>query len=204
MQENGSQSVESDGTNGKRLRAMQNSGAVQSMQRDGNNNEPPTAGNRDGGLTPIHQMISMIGALLAQGDRASASVELLVANIAPDMLADIVITNMAHLPATMPPMQIGDGDARESGSMVGVLPLGAGVPTPPPAAVPPPTVVPPPIGAPSMGPPLAGVVAMVIPPIVVPAVVIPPTDASTPSQTSADARRDPRRVSTDLRTLYLF
>lgn len=193
MQENGNQLVEPDGTNGKRLRAMQNSGAVQSMQRDGHNSDTPAMPmTRDNGLTPIQQMISMIGALLAQGERATASVELLVANIAPDMLADIVIANMSHLPATMPPIQVGEGDPVGAGGMVGVLPHNAGVPPPSPP------VVPPPVQIPAMVVPAMGVPTMVVPPIVVPTIVVPPAaDASTPSQNSADSRRDPRRVSND-------
>ncbi|CAM6090118.1 unnamed protein product [Calypogeia fissa] len=191
MQENGNQPIESDGANGKRLRALQNTGAVQSVQQDGNHHElAATAWNRDIGHSPAQQMISMIGALLAQGDRAAASVELLVANIAPDILADIVIANMTHLPATMPPMQVSEDDSGVAAGIGGVFALGAGVPTaPPPTAVPPPTVVPPPVVGPAVVVP-----AVVVPPIVVPTLIIPPaTDSSTPSQTSADARRDPRR-----------
>ncbi|CAI0427217.1 unnamed protein product, partial [Linum tenue] len=54
----------------------------------------------DGDLTPAEQMIAMIGALLGEGERGAESLEILISNIHPDLLADIVITNMKHLPTT--------------------------------------------------------------------------------------------------------
>ncbi|XP_071722740.1 uncharacterized protein [Rutidosis leptorrhynchoides] len=56
----------------------------------------------DGELSPAEQMISMIAALLAEGERGAESLEILISNIHPDLLADIVITNMKHLPKTPP------------------------------------------------------------------------------------------------------
>ncbi|XP_057973385.1 uncharacterized protein LOC131161564 isoform X2 [Malania oleifera] len=58
----------------------------------------------DSDLTPVEQMIAMIGALLAEGERGAESLEILISNIHPDLLADIVITNMKHLPKTPPPL----------------------------------------------------------------------------------------------------
>ncbi|KAK1554735.1 hypothetical protein Q3G72_016562 [Acer saccharum] len=58
----------------------------------------------DGDLTPVEQMIAMIGALLAEGERGAESLEILISNIHPDLLADIVITNMRHLPKDPPPV----------------------------------------------------------------------------------------------------
>ncbi|KAE8125934.1 hypothetical protein FH972_020695 [Carpinus fangiana] len=57
-----------------------------------------------GQLTPVEQMIAMIGALLAEGERGAESLEILISKIHPDLLADIVITNMKHLPKTLPPL----------------------------------------------------------------------------------------------------
>lgn len=62
----------------------------------------------DGDLTPVEQMIAMIGALLAEGERGAESLEILISNIHPDLLADIVITNMRHLPKD-PPAVTGPG-----------------------------------------------------------------------------------------------
>lgn len=58
----------------------------------------------DGELTPVEKMIAMIGALLAEGERGAESLEILVSKIQPDLLADIVITNMKHLPKSPPPL----------------------------------------------------------------------------------------------------
>ncbi|XP_050378801.1 uncharacterized protein LOC126796082 [Argentina anserina] len=57
----------------------------------------------DGEVTPVEQMITVIGALLAEGERGAESLEILVSTIHPDLFADIVITNMRHLPQ-MPPL----------------------------------------------------------------------------------------------------
>ncbi|XP_034199379.1 uncharacterized protein LOC117614614 isoform X5 [Prunus dulcis] len=58
----------------------------------------------DGELTPVEQMIAVIGALLGEGERGGESLEILISNIHPDLLADIVITNMRHLPKIPPPL----------------------------------------------------------------------------------------------------
>ncbi|XP_042062968.1 symplekin-like isoform X1 [Salvia splendens] len=58
----------------------------------------------DGDLTPVEQMIAMIGALIAEGERGVESLEILISNIHADLLADIVITNMKHLPKNPPPL----------------------------------------------------------------------------------------------------
>ncbi|KAJ4967464.1 hypothetical protein NE237_019313 [Protea cynaroides] len=65
----------------------------------------------DNDLTPVEQMIAMIGALLAQGERGAESLEILISKIHPDLLADIVIANMRHLPKNPPPLlsRLGNG-----------------------------------------------------------------------------------------------
>jgi symplekin len=69
-----------------------------------------------GQLTPVEQMIAMIGALLAEGERGAESLEILISKIHPDLLADIVITNMKHLPKTLPPLTR-LGNLRQIGSV---------------------------------------------------------------------------------------
>ncbi|KAJ8453396.1 hypothetical protein Cgig2_008280 [Carnegiea gigantea] len=61
-------------------------------------------------LNPVEQMIAVIGALLAEGERGAESLELLISQIHPDLLADIVITNMKHLPKTPPVAKPGSLD----------------------------------------------------------------------------------------------
>lgn len=50
----------------------------------------------------IAPLISAFATLLAQGERGAASVQILIESLTPDMLAEIVIANMVHLPSTMP------------------------------------------------------------------------------------------------------
>ncbi|KAL6180206.1 hypothetical protein ACLB2K_046873 [Fragaria x ananassa] len=72
----------------------------------------------DGEVTPVEQMITVIGALLAEGERGAESIEILVSTIHPDLLADIVITNMRHLPKMPPPLaRPGLPVARQIGSL---------------------------------------------------------------------------------------
>ncbi|XP_011626437.1 uncharacterized protein LOC18442422 isoform X1 [Amborella trichopoda] len=55
-------------------------------------------------MTPVQQMIAMIGALLAEGERGAESLEILISKIHPDLLADIVMANMKYLPKGPPPL----------------------------------------------------------------------------------------------------
>ncbi|KAK4742635.1 hypothetical protein SAY87_000636 [Trapa incisa] len=74
--------------------------------------EPPSVPVLDTELTPAEQMIAIIGALLAEGERGAESLELLITKMHPDMLADIVITNMKHLPKVSPPLiRVGSSQA---------------------------------------------------------------------------------------------
>ncbi|KAH9300845.1 hypothetical protein KI387_012428, partial [Taxus chinensis] len=98
---------------GKRLRpTMQNLPTVQqpqspsnAMQDNGPLNGISSVGlPLDGEMNPVQQMITMIGALLAEGERGAESLEILISKIHPDLLADIVIANMQYLPASPPPI----------------------------------------------------------------------------------------------------
>ncbi|XP_030455092.2 uncharacterized protein LOC115676348 [Syzygium oleosum] len=68
------------------------------------NGVSPNVSMLNGDLSPVEQMIAMIGALLAEGERGAESLEILISKIHPDLLADIVITNMKHLPKIPPPL----------------------------------------------------------------------------------------------------
>ncbi|KAK9067824.1 hypothetical protein SSX86_011935 [Deinandra increscens subsp. villosa] len=68
------------------------------------NGGPAKVPSLDNGLTPVEQIISMIAALLAEGERGAESLEILISQIHPDLLADIVVTNMRHLPKNPPPL----------------------------------------------------------------------------------------------------
>lgn len=60
----------------------------------------------DNDLTPVEKMIAMIGALLAEGERGAESLELLISSMQADLLADIVLETMKHLPSN--PLALAD------------------------------------------------------------------------------------------------
>ncbi|XP_021722508.1 uncharacterized protein LOC110689995 [Chenopodium quinoa] len=93
----------------KRLRYTSNGRSPDLVQIHGSaddnpviNGIPSEAPLVDNDVNPVEQMITVIAALLAEGERAAESLELLISQIHPDLLADIVITNMKHLPKTAP------------------------------------------------------------------------------------------------------
>ncbi|OMO57473.1 Armadillo-type [Corchorus olitorius] len=127
----------------------------------------------DSNWTPVEQMIAMIGALLAEGERGAESLEILISKIHPDLLADIVITNMKHLPKSPPPL------TRLGTSQV---PQQAGFVNSPAQVVPPPTPINslhPPVPTSQLG--------------FTPAVTTSSSDTSTVNNFAADSKRDPRR-----------
>lgn len=58
------------------------------------NGIPPRVPLLDNELTPVEQMIAMICALVAEGERGAESLSILISQIHPDLLADIIVTNM--------------------------------------------------------------------------------------------------------------
>lgn len=46
----------------------------------------------------VQQLVAMFGALVARGEEAVASLEILISSISADLLADVVMANMHHLP----------------------------------------------------------------------------------------------------------
>ncbi|KAK2980006.1 hypothetical protein RJ640_020032 [Escallonia rubra] len=57
-------------------------------------------GNEDNG--PVQQLVAMFGALVAQGEKAVGSLEILISSISADLLAEVVMANMRHLPPSRP------------------------------------------------------------------------------------------------------
>ncbi|XP_058221986.1 uncharacterized protein LOC131331993 isoform X2 [Rhododendron vialii] len=103
----------------------QKSDLVQDFAGNGVSSKVPLL---DGGLTPVEQMIAMIGALIAEGERGAESLKLLISQIHPDLLADIVITNMKHLPKNPPPLirlstSSGSQQSGSSGQSSDVVPV---------------------------------------------------------------------------------
>ncbi|XP_052203340.1 uncharacterized protein LOC127808772 isoform X2 [Diospyros lotus] len=129
----------------------------------------------DSGLSPVEQMIAVISALIAEGERGAKSLEILISEIQPDLLADIVMVNMWHLPKSCPPLlrHYGLPVTSQSGSS-----------GPPSVDVP--------IGSPSVQSPVqtlsssSNAVCMVVPEL--------STSSNLPAEPKRDPRRDPRRL----------
>ncbi|CAA0836287.1 HEAT repeat-containing protein [Striga hermonthica] len=56
----------------------------------------PSSSDADNG--PVQQLVAMFGALVAQGEKAVASLEILISSISADLLAEVVMANMRNLP----------------------------------------------------------------------------------------------------------
>ncbi|XP_048127124.1 symplekin isoform X3 [Rhodamnia argentea] len=50
----------------------------------------------------VHQLVAMFGALVAQGEKAVQSLEVIISTISADLLAEVVMANMCHLPSDRP------------------------------------------------------------------------------------------------------
>lgn len=51
---------------------------------------------------PVLQLVAMFSALVAQGEKAAASLEILISSISADLLADVVMANIRNLPPIYP------------------------------------------------------------------------------------------------------
>lgn len=78
---------------------------------DGNGDFSSNTSLVDGDLAAAEKMIAMIGALLAEGERGAESLELLISNIHADLMADIVIETMKHLPKNLMAVSVWDNNA---------------------------------------------------------------------------------------------
>eukprot|EP00250_Pteridium_aquilinum_P020689 c24907_g1_i2 orf=865-4929(-) len=114
LQENGSVPSDLNANSGKRLRTTSETALSCSLDTQvasgaqGAGAPPESLGiTLDSNLTPLQQMIAMIGALVAKGERAAASIEILITSLPADMLADVVIENMKNLPPTAPAVPSG-------------------------------------------------------------------------------------------------
>ncbi|CAL0329563.1 unnamed protein product [Lupinus luteus] len=67
----------------------------------------PTSSKGDTDNGPVHQLVAMFGTLVAQGEKAVASLEIVISSIPADLLAEVVMANMRYLPADYP---FADGD----------------------------------------------------------------------------------------------
>lgn len=70
---------------------------------------------------PVQQLVAILGALVAQGEKTAASLDILIASIAIDMLAEVVIANMKYLPPACPNAEGDDEALTSSGTHPGML-----------------------------------------------------------------------------------
>ncbi|GAB2222668.1 hypothetical protein Droror1_Dr00016789 [Drosera rotundifolia] len=64
---------------------------------------PVQQGPREGGDSePEQQLVAVFGALVAQGEKAVGSLDILISSISADLLAEVVIANMRNLPSIGP------------------------------------------------------------------------------------------------------
>ncbi|KAG0626679.1 hypothetical protein M758_2G143300 [Ceratodon purpureus] len=100
-QENGSQqSTDFDELSGKRSRhdALPNTAQIEATPAISNGTGNVMANTAVFGDHSIAPLISAIATLLAQGERGANSVQILIDTLTPDILTEIVIANMVHLP----------------------------------------------------------------------------------------------------------
>ncbi|CAA6661820.1 unnamed protein product [Spirodela intermedia] len=83
------------------------------------NNVKASMGVGDNG--PIEQLVGTFGALVAQGDKAVQLLDILISSISSDLLAEVVMTNMRHLPPSCPKIdnEQEENDIGLDSSMVG-------------------------------------------------------------------------------------
>ncbi|KAF7845362.1 symplekin isoform X1 [Senna tora] len=65
---------------------------------DNNPSTAPISSKGDVDNGPVQQLVAMFGALVAQGEKAVASLEILISSISSDLLAEVVMANMCNLP----------------------------------------------------------------------------------------------------------
>ncbi|KNA19015.1 hypothetical protein SOVF_065440 isoform A [Spinacia oleracea] len=112
---------EDDDTPGKRARSMRSvsedlSDKSDALHTDTEVKSETTSGantSKEDDLGPVQQLIGLFGALVAQGEKAAASLEILISGISADLLAEVVIANLKNLPSTCPKAE-GDEELQAS------------------------------------------------------------------------------------------
>lgn len=98
--------AEDENVPGKRVRPTPSASEELTRESDKNNTMSqddissigPTTSRGDVDNGPVQQLVAMFGALVAQGEKAIGSLEILISSISADLLAEVVMANMRHLP----------------------------------------------------------------------------------------------------------
>ncbi|XP_026414316.1 uncharacterized protein LOC113309995 [Papaver somniferum] len=94
-----------DGVTGKRARSSPINTEGSNRERKPNLNQGTLSSNGatsstgDGETGTVQQLVAMFGALVAQGDKAAGSLEILLSSISADLLGEVVMANMRRLPS---------------------------------------------------------------------------------------------------------
>ncbi|XP_060674378.1 uncharacterized protein LOC107405425 isoform X3 [Ziziphus jujuba] len=91
---------------GKRVRSMSSVSEESAKESDWNitgtqddvSSTGATTSKVEGDTGPVQQLVAMFGALVAQGEKAVGSLEILISSISADLLAEVVMANMRNLP----------------------------------------------------------------------------------------------------------
>ncbi|KAK6943498.1 Symplekin/Pta1, N-terminal [Dillenia turbinata] len=75
--------------------------AVSSVEQNSNSTGVKSS-QEDGDAGPVQQLVAMFGALVSQGEKTIESLQILISSISVDLLAEIVMANMRHLPPDRP------------------------------------------------------------------------------------------------------
>eukprot|EP00257_Ricinus_communis_P020865 XP_015580215.1 uncharacterized protein LOC8265046 isoform X1 [Ricinus communis] len=70
------------------------------VSQDNIPSDESTVNRGDDDTGPVQQLVAMFGALVAQGEKAVGSLEILISSISADLLAEVVMANMRYLPAS--------------------------------------------------------------------------------------------------------
>ncbi|XP_034219881.1 uncharacterized protein LOC117631058 isoform X3 [Prunus dulcis] len=73
-----------------------------SVSQDDISSSGTTTSRGDSDSGPVQQLVAMFGALVAQGEKAVGSLEILISSISADLLAEVVMANMYNLPPNLP------------------------------------------------------------------------------------------------------
>ncbi len=124
--EDSSELAEDNDVSGKRARPMPSVSEestkelnrnISASQDDGPADGPTVNGGEDD-TGPVQQLVAMFGALVAQGEKAVGSLEILISSISADLLAEVVMANMRYLPTSHPQAE-GDDESLVNMTIIG-------------------------------------------------------------------------------------
>lgn len=95
-----------DNLSKKRMRSVPIVSKAPKQELSGNQERVSAGGSTtlrsDGDNVNLQPLVAMFGTLVAQGEKAAASLDILISSISADLLADVVMANMRNLPSNLP------------------------------------------------------------------------------------------------------